>query len=212
VKKLHVKWWPVAALSFSMLYGCGSGTTLDVRYPDQSTQPALLASAPPRRVAVLPVADRRIDGSRIGSWPKDDGAIVTSRPVAEIVHAALVAELTRNGHTIAVETPDLTLAAAVEAFSLESTRIYPGRQFLGRVVIVLTVTDGRSGSSVLSRRFIGIKRRLVDETSEQVAQEVMDAALARAMRDLATDPELAAVLARVSAVRSVPPRRDSPRT
>jgi hypothetical protein len=176
--------------------GCGSGATLDVRYPEDSTMPAVLASAPPRHLAVGPVADRRVDGSRIGSWPKDDGAIVTPRPVAAIIRDAIVTELTRNGHRVVSETPDLSLAAAVEAFSLETTRIYPGRQYLGRVVLVVTVTDARDGSALLTRRFIGIRRRLVDETSEQAALDVMNAALARAMRDLATDPDLVAVLAR----------------
>ena len=187
---------PIAALALVALGGCGTGATLDVQYGESSTRPAVLASTPPRRVVVAPVADRRVDTGRIGSWPKDDGAVVTRRPVTEIVHSAIVAELTQNGHRIASDTPDLTVAAAVEAFSLDTMRSYPGRQFLGRVVLVVTVMDGRNGSPLVSRRFIGITRRLVDETSKQAAQDVMDAALARAMHDLATDPELIAVLAK----------------
>jgi hypothetical protein len=196
VKALHVGVLPGVALALVAVGGCGTGATLDVRYPDEATRPAVLTSAPPRRVAVAPVVDGRVDGSRIGSWPKDDGAIVTRRPVAEIVHGAIVAELGKNGHGVVADAPDLAMATTVEAFSLDTMRTYPGRQYLGRVVIAVTVTDGRSGATLLSRRFIGIKRRLVDETSEQAAQDVMDAALARAMHDFATDPELVAVLTR----------------
>jgi hypothetical protein len=196
VKRVHVGWLPVVALALVTLGGCGTGATLDVRYREESARPAVLALAPPRRVAVGPVADRRVDASRIGSWPKDDGAIVTRRPVGEIVHGAIVAELTKNGHAIVSETPDLAVAAAVEAFSLDTMRSYPGRQYLGRVVMVVTVMDARNGSTLLSRRFIGTKRRLVDGTSEQAAVDVMDAALARAIHDFATDPQLVAVLTR----------------
>ena len=196
MRGVHTALVPVVGLALLAVGGCGTGATLDVRYPAESTRPAGLASGPPRRVAVVPVADRRVDASRIGAWPKDDGAILTRQPVAEIVHGAIVTELIRSGHTIVSETPDLAVAAAVEAFWLDMTRIYPGRQYLARVVIVVSVTDWRDGSTLLSRRFIGTKRRLVDGTSEQAARDVMDAALARAMHDLATDPDLIAVLAR----------------
>jgi hypothetical protein len=196
VRRIHAASLAILGLALLAVAGCGTGTTLDVRYREESTRPGVLASSPPRRLAVPPVADRRIDGSRIGSWPKDDGAIVTSRPVAEIVHGALVAELTRNGHSIVSAMPDFAVSAAVEAFWLETMRVYPGRQYLGRVVIAITVTDPRDGSTLVSRRFIGTRRRLVDGTSEEAARDVMDAALARAMHDLATDTELVAVLGR----------------
>ena len=180
-------------LALLTLGGCGTGATVDVRYPDELTNRAVLASAPPRRVAIGPVVDRRADVSRIGSWPKDDGAIVTRRPVPEIVHSALAAELTRNGHTVVTETPELNLAVTLEAFWLDTMQTYPGRQYLGRVVMLVTVTDSRGGSTLLSRRFIGIKRQLVEETSKQAVRDVMDAALARALHDLATEPEFVAV-------------------
>jgi hypothetical protein len=196
VRGLHAGSLALLGLSLVALGGCGTGTTLDVRYREESTRPGVLASAPPRRLSVAPVVDRRADASRIGSWPKDDGAIVTRRPVAQIVHDALVAELTRNGHHIVSTAPDLAVAATVEAFWLETTRSYPGRQYLGRVVIVVTVMDPRDGSTLVSRRFIGTRRRLVDGASEAAARDVMDAALARAMHDLATDAEMVAVLAR----------------
>ena len=180
-------------LAVLTLGGCGTGATVDVRYPEELTNRAVLASAPPRRVAIGPVVDRRADVSRIGSWPKDDGAIVTRRPVPEIVHGALVAELTRNGHTVVTETPELNVAVTIEAFWLDTMRIYPGRQYVGRVAMLVTVTDSRGGSTLLNRRFIGIKRQLVEETSKQAARDVMDAALARALHDLATEPEFVAV-------------------
>jgi len=44
---------------------------------------------------------------------------------------------------------------------------------------------------------VGISRRQVDKDSEVGWRVMMDVALARSMHDLATDPELAAVLTRL---------------
>jgi len=46
--------------------------------------------------------------------------------------------------------------------------------------------------------YIGIKRRQIDKPADDVAREVMDAALARSMRDLATDRALVAAFARAT--------------
>jgi hypothetical protein len=61
-------------------------------------------------------------------------------------------------------------------------------------VIALTVADGHSGTTLMSRRYVGIRRKQVDTASESAWSDVMDAALARTMHDLATDPDLASVL------------------
>ena len=184
---------PLIVVALSIGSGCATGATLGVRYPEQDAHASVLASVPPRRVTVVPVVDQRADITRVGSWPKDAGAIVTNEPVVDIVRAALVTELTANGHAIVFEAPDVVIATTVEAFWLETVRSYPGWQYLGRVVILVRVTDGRSGSLLLNRRFIGIKRAQADAASKGVSRDVLDDALARVVHDLATDPEMLVV-------------------
>ena len=58
-----------------------------------------------------------------------------------------------------------------------------------------------SGEIQLPRRYVGIKRRQIDEDSEDVRRETMNAALARTMHGLATDPELAKALTRARDAR-----------
>ena len=58
-----------------------------------------------------------------------------------------------------------------------------------------------SGEILLTRRYVGIKRRQIDKDSEDARPETMNAALARTMHDLATDPELAKALTRAQAAR-----------
>jgi hypothetical protein len=178
----------------SALGGCASG--LDVGYPPAGANPAVLASVAPRRVALGPVTDRRMDRTRIGARPKNGDAIVTTRPVADVVRDALAVELSRNGHTVLAGEGDIRLRADVEDFWLDTSGRNSTTQYVGRVAIALAVTDVRSGDTLLVRRYVGIKRLQAEADDTSAWREAMDAALARTMRDVATDPELAATLAR----------------
>jgi hypothetical protein len=182
------------------LGGCAGTPGLDVGYPEAGANPALLASVAPRTVGIGAVVDRRVDTARIGSGPGKTRNLVTSRPVPEIVRDALAVELGRNGLT-ASGGGDTVLRADVEEFWLDIVAGYPGAQYVGRVAIAIAVSDGRTGEALLTRRYVGIRRQRVDEESESARRDVMNIALARTMRDLATDPALASALASVSSPR-----------
>jgi hypothetical protein len=190
-----------ALLSFATLLGvvgCARTAGLDVRYPEAAANRAMLASVGSRRVEIRSVTDRRIDTARIGSKPDNGKNVVTSRPVTDVVREALLVEIGKNGHAAVIERGDVVLAADVEEFWLDTVTGYGTTQYVGKVVFALTVLDGRSGASLAARRYIGIKRRQVDKPADDVAREVMDAALARSMRDLATDRALVAAFARAT--------------
>ena len=170
----------------AVLAGCASG--LDVGYPETSANPALLAAAAPQRVALGPVTDRRLDRTRIGARPTNGKPIETSRPVADIVRDALAVELARNGHVVVPEGGDLRVTADVEDFWLETPRRDATTQYVGRVAIALAVADGRSGDTLLLRRYVGIKRLQAESDAKDAWRVVMDTALARTMHDVATDP------------------------
>jgi hypothetical protein len=185
-------------LSLLAASGCGvTSSGLDVRYPEAGVKRAMLASAPPRRIEIAPVADRRMETARIGSRPKGGGDIVTSRPVTDIVGEALAVEIRKNGHSVVSDRTDVVLATAVEEFRLDVVAGYSATQYVGRVVIAVAVADPRSGDKLLTRTYVGISRRRVEKDPDSNWRDVMDVALARAMHDLATDPELATVLSRL---------------
>jgi uncharacterized lipoprotein YajG len=195
--------WSLSALL--TLGGCGARTSsLDVRYREAAANRAMLASVAPRRVEVRAVRDRRLDTTRIGSQPKSRKDIVTRRPVPDIVREALVVEVTKNGHAVVSDGKDVVLAVEVEEFWLDVVIGYSTTQYVGRVVISLAVTDGHTGDALLTRRYLGIRRQQASDDSQSTWREVMDAALTRTMRDLATDPELVAAFARRPAARGAP--------
>jgi hypothetical protein len=183
--------------SIAVAQGCSSTSALDVSYPDARANASLLAAAPPRRVDVAAVADRRNEPERIGSSATNGKTVVTTRPVPDIVRDALLLEIVKNGHAVGTGRPDAMIQAEVNDFSLDGVDGFSFTQYVGRVVIGVTVADARSGQRLLSRHYVGIKRRRVEKASEEAGRNVMDAALARALHDFATDPEMVAVLARV---------------
>jgi uncharacterized lipoprotein YajG len=173
----------------------GCGAALEVRYPERGVTPALLSSVEPRRVIVGPVSDRRADRTRIGVKPKSRDAIVARRPVEEIVREALTVELAGNGHAVVDASGDVRLAAEVEEFWLDAAKRRGATQYVGRVAIALVVVDAHSGDRLLTRRYVGIKRREGPPDAATAWREVLEAALARTIHDLATDPEVVAALA-----------------
>jgi len=177
--------------------GCSHAVGLDVAYPAAGVNRALLASAAPRRVAIGPITDRRRE-TRLGIEPESGKDIVTRRPVSEIVREALALEVGANGHTAAPDQPDLTLAADVEDFRLDVLRGYKNAQLVGKVVLAVMVTDARTGGVLLARRYAGVHRREAADESDRDPRATMDTALARAMHDLATDPDLARAFAGIA--------------
>lgn len=186
------------------LSGCAHRAVLDVEYPEAGVNRALLASVASRRIEIKPVVDARPDVARIGSRAEDGKDVVTSRPVTEVVRDALALELSRNGHTVVRGPADVSLLPTVEEFWLDTVTGHGTTQYVGRVLIALQATDGRSGKLLLSRRYVGIKRERTGQPSDEVRRAVMDAALARSLRDFATDPALLGVFA--GATASVAPR------
>lgn len=182
----------ILAAALSTLAGCAS---LDIGYPETVANRARLASVAPRRVVVGPITDRRMDQTRIGAKPTNGDGIKTRRPVADIVHEAFVVELTKNGHVVVPEG-DIRVVADVEEFWLDAAGHNATTQYVGRVAIALAVKDERGGVMLLTRRYVGTKRRQAEADSKDAWRDVMNIALARAMRDIATDPDLVAALAR----------------
>lgn len=186
------------------LLGCSRSVTLDVRYPDAGVNRAMLASARPRRVDIRPLADRRADTARIGVQADGDKPIVTSRAVADIVREALVSEVQKNGHAVVADNAELVLAADVDEFWLDAVAAYASVHYVGKVALSVAVVDARTGETLVTRRYVGIRRQQAKRDDKHAGLEVMDTALSRALHDLATDVELAEAFgARLPRVRHI---------
>ena len=195
---MSAHWVAVLCVAVASLAGCVHAPGLDVRYPDGAANRALLASVATRRVQIEPVADARVDASSIGVV-KDGAPFVTARPVGEVVREALTTELAANGHAVVGDRADVVLATVVEEFWLDVVRGRSTTQYVGKVAMVVTVLDGRTGNGLVSRRYIGTKREQVERASDDAARETMNAALSRSMHDLAMDSTLVAAFARATA-------------
>jgi hypothetical protein len=181
--------WAIVALG-----GCASGV-LDIGYHAAAApSPTMSAAAEARRVVIRPVVDRRLDRTRIGLASKSGEAMVSRRPVADIVGDALAVELTRAGYSIVAQGGNVALAPEVEEFWIDVVNGYNTTLYVGRVVIALAVVDGATGEQVLTRRYVANSRREADEDPQRAARDALEVALARALHDLATDPTIPAAL------------------
>ena len=183
--------WTIVALLGNG--GCAS-RVLDVGYQAATAPtPPMRAVAQVRRVVIRPVVDERLDRTRVG-LTSDGEAMVSRRPVADIVRDGLAVELTRTGHSITSADGDVALAPAVEEFWIDVVTGYKTTLYVGRVVIALAVVDGASGERALTRRYVGVSRREADEDPKRAARDALEIALARALHDFATDPTILAAL------------------
>ena len=196
-------------LALWILGGCASA--LDVGYPEAVANRALLASVAPRQVTVGPITDRRMDQTRIGAEPKNGEPIATTRPVADIVREALMVELAKNGHSVVAADGEIVVAADVEDFWLDTAGRDAKTHYVGRVALAVAVRDARSGATLLTRRYAGIHRRYAEADNRDAWRQVMDTALVRILRDIATDPDLVAAFAgRTMSGRYGPPLTQKP--
>ena len=180
----------LGCITILVLVGCAQ-RSVDVGYQDIAANRALLSSVAPRRVVVAPVTDRRAERSRIGLEMPKGKPIVTARPVPDIVRDALVVELKKNGHDVVTGPGDVVVSAHVEEFSLDTVGRAAKIEYVGRVAIAVAIADGQTGDSLMTRRYVGIRRRSGEADSKETWREVMETALARTIHDVATDRDLA---------------------
>ena len=193
---MTVRVFPVvlaAVAALSTFGGCTSA--IEVAYPETGANRGLLASVAPRRVIVDPIVDRRMDQTRIGAEPKSGDPITTTRGVADTVREALVVELTKNGHTVVSGDGDIRLVADVEDFWLDAAGRDGTTHYVGRVALAVAVKDERTGATLFTRRYAGRNRRSAPPDAREAWRQVMDTALARTLRDIATDAEFVAAVA-----------------
>jgi len=175
--------------------GCSASAVLDVGYPSATaTTPSMRARAQARRVVIQPVADQRMDRTRIGPALKNGQAMVSRRPLTDIVREALAVELTKAGYSVVAERGDVEVTPEIEEFWIDVVNGYKTTLYVGRVAIALAVVDGVSGNPVQIRRYVATSRREVDGASPSAARDALEVALARVLHDLATDPAIPVTL------------------
>jgi hypothetical protein len=95
---------------------------------------------------------------------------------------------------VVTDAPDVLLSPVLEEFWIDSAPLQGAIQYVGRVSFALSVVDAHTGGRLLTRRYVGIKRLRAESDAPDAWRRILDAALARSLRDVATDPELVAAL------------------
>ncbi len=88
-------------------------------------------------------------------WAAYPDVLVAPRPVREIVQDALAAELRKNDHALVTGEADRSLAVDVREFWVSSEEGFWCFRFPGTALIDMTVTDGQTGQTMLTRDYQG---------------------------------------------------------
>ena len=190
--------FPLVAVTILALGGCAFTTaTLDVGLKPTDTGRGPLSSVPPATVRVADLVDKRPDTDRIGYKKNGFGSktadVVTERPVPVIVRDAIATEFSANGHRIGHDA-DLVVSGSVTTFWFELTPHFSTLEFSGTVAADLTVSDAKTGQALVTRSYQGNYTDKSMVGYEGTWQRVMNTALERMVRDIASDPRLLAAL------------------
>lgn len=179
----------------ALLGGCAFRTsTLHVGYDDAKAARGPLSAVDSCRIR-LEVTDRRLEPGDLIGYKRDNYPfpIVAPRPAREIVQDALAAELRKNNHVVVLDDADRFLRVSIREFWLD---IQPGvlSRYLGTAAITMVVADGRTGRALLTREYQGNADDSGLISGEGNWEPVLNTALERMMRDVATDPRLVEAL------------------
>jgi hypothetical protein len=139
--------------------GCAfTDATLKVRYDEALAVRGPLSSVEPRRVLIVPLADKRPEIDKIG-WKKNGygmktAKIFSAKPVPEVVREALALELAKNGHRLASD-PQVKLTGDVTEFWFDYQVGMFTIEFVGTVGMTLNVVDGQTGEAMYSGAYQG---------------------------------------------------------
>lgn len=191
----------VACLAL-LVGGCVlSDASLDVGYRAAQASRGALATAPPTRLDLGPIADRRPERDGVGykRWGFRDqwktAKMTTDRPVPEIVREALAIELAKNGHTVGGTRDDLLVTGEVTAFWCDTRAGVSAWEFVASTGLDLVLTDRQAGRVLYRRTYRGYHRDTVVHAALASAwEQVLNRALEQMMREIETDVALAQAL------------------
>jgi uncharacterized lipoprotein YajG len=188
----------IPTLAALALGGCASSKILDVGLKPTDAGHGPLGSAPPVTVRVADLADTRPEPQRIGYTKNAFGGrsadLVTGRPVTIIVRDAIVAEFAASGHRVN-QDGEILVSGTVTAFWFELGTAGGLFELTADVGADLTLSDGPEGRLLLTRAYRGhYAEKTTAGALESTWQRVMNTALQRMVREIASDPGLLAAL------------------
>jgi uncharacterized lipoprotein YajG len=188
----------ILTLAALALGGCAAPKILDVGLKPTDAGHGPLGSAPPVTVRVADLTDKRPEPERIGFTKNAFGGrsadLVTGRPVTTIVRDAIVAEFAASGHRVGPDA-DILVSGTLTAFWFELSTDGGLFQLTADVGADLTLSDGPAGQLLQTRAYQGhYAEKTTAGALESTWQRVMNTALQRMVREIASDPGLLAAL------------------
>ncbi|MBC8412159.1 MAG: hypothetical protein ISR96_06635 [Nitrospira sp.] len=187
--------------SILILTGCGP-SVLKIDYQPLPNSDNILASIQPQKIHLLPFTDSRegdiaktlIGGKQLG----EDGVVYdvnSEKPVAEIMHDAVKAELLRSGHSVVDSDGSFTMMGTVETFWLHTDVSEEDWDVIANVAIRLELKNNSSGkSSFFGPYSIKNNELRYIAPADPVMKRIIELAISKIIRQMSSDNNIASAL------------------
>jgi hypothetical protein len=184
------------------LGGCAfTQANLNVGYDEAKAVKGPLSDIPLRQVMIGEFKDARPERDKIGykrnGYAMKTADIKTQKPVPDIVREAITAEFSKNGHVTTGKTSEFVFAGDITTFWFDLQINFWSVEFMGTVAVDLNVNDGRTGVSLLARKYQGHFNEKSMGGLDATWERVMNTALALMIEEMSTDTQLLEILRKV---------------
>lgn len=177
-----------------LVQGCAFTTArLNIAVRPDANFKGPLSQVAPMKFDIKALEDARSDKARIGwkrnGYGQNTAAILSTRPVTELVAEGIRAGLQQNGQTIGIPS-DINISGSVTRFWFEVKPNFWTIEFTGNVECDLEFVSNRTNSVIYKSRYSGTYTKKTGGGLEATWTEVMDASIEKLVEDIAFDANL----------------------
>lgn len=189
----------LSLLLLMLVSGCAfSDAKLDVKYDESIAEVGPLSSVNPLKIKVEQLQDNRPFFDKIGdkknAYGMDCADVVTTSPVPDVIHDAIVAMLEKNGHSVTDQDADIAISGVIETFWFESQMNFWTIEFMGTADVNLEFKEVSSEKVLLSKHYSGYHNEKLFSGYHKEMQMVMNQTLEDLIRSISMDNELLGVM------------------
>lgn len=164
-------------------------THLNIAYDPIKAEKSALSSAPSLKVEVEEFKDDRSENVLAYKNLAETGAVLTQKPMPEVLRSALLALLKKNGHATDPSAPQLIIGGEVKKMTMGFLPGVMTTEAVGNMVVRLNV-KASNGKVIFTREYQGEYHQRTAYATMKVWEQVFNGALEDLMHNIAADKGL----------------------
>lgn len=182
--------YSIGLFSCLFLSGCVFvDTHLNIDYDAIKAEKSALASAPSLKIEVEEFEDNRSEKVISHKNIMETGAILTQKPMPEVMRSALLVLLKKNGHVTNPPEPQLVIGGEVKKMMMGFLPGIMTTEAVGSIVVRLNV-KASNGKVIFTREYQGEYHQRTAYATMKIWEQVFNKTLENLMHTIAVDKAL----------------------